>query len=213
METPQDPSPIEHRLREGLSRLALVLRADDWNRARHVGLTPTQLAILEMLEARAGLTVKEIASHLGVSQPTATDSIAALERKTAAVRRTGEADRRSTIVVATPAGIGMLQASRAIDGETGRAAGTLASDEQEALLVTLVRLITSLQEQQAIPIQRMCASCRYFAPFAHDDQAKPHHCRFVDAAFGQRELRIDCRDHDTADPASRAATWEAYQAG
>lgn len=213
METPRDPLPIEHRLREGLARLALVLRSDDWSRARQARLTPTQLTILELLEARAGLTVKDIALHLGVSQPTATDAIAALERKAAVERRLSDTDRRSSLVILASAGMAMLRASRSRDGETQRAIASLDADDQEALLVTLVRLITSLQDRQAIPVQRMCASCRHFAPFVHDDAGKPHHCRFVDAAFGQSELRIDCSDHETANPTFRAATWEAFQAG
>jgi hypothetical protein len=27
---------------------------------------------------------------------------------------------------------------------------------------------------------------------------RPHHCRFVDAPFGDSELRLDCVDHQTA---------------
>lgn len=58
------------------------MRSDDWNRAKTSGLNPTQLSILELLEGRKdGLGGKEIAANLGVSQPTATDSIVALERK------------------------------------------------------------------------------------------------------------------------------------
>jgi len=50
--------------------------------ARCHGLNPTQFAILALLEGRKdGLNVKEITARLGVSQPTATDSIAALEKK------------------------------------------------------------------------------------------------------------------------------------
>lgn len=76
MTTPKNPHAIDTRIREGLSRLATVLRVDDWNRAKAAGLNPTQLAILTLLDGRGarGLGVKEIAAHLGVSQPTATDS-------------------------------------------------------------------------------------------------------------------------------------------
>ncbi len=215
METPKPPFSMNHRIREGLSRIATVLRIDEWNRAKAAGINPTQLAILTLLEGRgdSGLGVKEIAAHLGVSQPTATDSINALERKGCLAKRPGESDRRAVRVVLTAEGSALLRTADIGEGLAGQAVGSLDEGEQEDLLLSLVRMIRHLQETDAIPVQRMCVSCRYFAPFAHPDAARPHHCHFVDAAFGQRELRIDCRDHEEADPASRAATREAFQTG
>jgi DNA-binding MarR family transcriptional regulator len=213
METLREPLSITHRLREGLERVATVLRGDRWSRATALSLNPTQLVILELLEARpVGLSVKAIAAHLGVSQPTATDSIAALARKGLVATREGESDRRALIVRLSPEGLALLEA----DGGCGRgeqALAMLGHGEQEALLSSLVKVIAHLQALDAIPVQRMCVNCRYFVPFAHPGAASPHHCKFVDAAFGQRDIRIDCRDHETADPASQAATWAAYQQG
>ncbi|MFK0384018.1 MarR family winged helix-turn-helix transcriptional regulator [Agrobacterium sp. NPDC090273] len=214
METPTNPTAIQHRIREGLSRIAMVMRADDWNRAKLAGINPTQLSILELLEGRkGGLSVKDIALHLAVSQPTATDSIGALERKGYVEKRQTANDRRGVSVGLTSEGVAALRAGGTVEGDAEQATGVLGGQEQEELLLTLVKMIRSLQEREAIPIQRMCASCRYFAPFVHTDAARPHHCNFVDAAFGQRELRIDCRDHETADPAIRAATWSAFVEG
>lgn len=199
------------------------MRNEDWNRAKASSLNPTQLSILELLEGRAdGLTVKEIAANLGVSQPTATDSITALERKELVAKMADQTDKRSVKVVTTPKGRQIIQAD-APRGVAQDAVGALADEEQEELLLSLVKMIRHLQEKDAIPIQRMCVSCRYFAPFAHSDAAqsgvarsgtaKPHHCHFVDAAFGQRDIRIDCREHEIADPALRAATWTAFEKG
>lgn len=214
METPTDPDTITHRLREALARVATVMRVDDWERAKQVGLNPTQLAILDLLEGRpGGLAVREIAAYLGVSQPTATDSINALERKGLVEKLPSSTDRRVVTVMLSAEGLRLSRHDNAAEGAADRAIKTLPAMELEMLLLTMVRLIRELQETNAIPIQRMCATCRHFAPFAQPGTARPHHCRFVDAAFGQRDLRIECRDHEIAAPASRAATWEAFQAG
>lgn len=211
METPKNPTSINHRLREALSRVATVLRVDDWERAKRAGINPTQLSILDLLEGRKdGLGVKEIAAHLGVSQPTATDSINALERKGFVVKRPIAGDRRAVAVGLTDEGRALLGPA-ALEGATGEAVAALDGEEQERLLLTLVKLIREFQKTDAIPVQRMCTTCKYFVPFAHRGEAQPHHCNFVDAAFGQRDIRIDCRDHQTADPASRAATWDVFQ--
>ncbi|MCY1144320.1 hypothetical protein OWR29_40535 [Actinoplanes sp. Pm04-4] len=45
----------------------------------------------------------------------------------------------------------------------------------------------------------MCLTCRFFVPEAHPESpGHPHHCNFVDAAFGDAELRVTCPDHETA---------------
>jgi DNA-binding MarR family transcriptional regulator len=214
METPRDPTSMNHRIREGLSRIATTMRMDEWNRAKSSKLNPTQSSVLELLEGRReGLGVKEIAASLGVSQPTATDSIAALERKGLVAKRNVDGDKRALRVGITLEGLSTLESGKSIESLTEQAVDALAEHEQQDLLTTLVKMIRHLQEVDAIPIQRMCVSCRYFAPFAHSDASQPHHCNFVDAAFGQEDIRIDCREHETADPASRAATWDAFQQG
>ena len=215
METPNNPHSINYRIREGLSRVGMAMRVDDWSRAKATGLNPTQLAILGLLEGRGedGLGVKEVAAHLGVSQPTATDSINALERKGLIEKRPGASNKRAVRVALTPDGLATLQAADREKSLAEQAVGALGAGAQQDLLLTLITMIRHLQETDAIPVQRMCVSCRYFAPNAHKDAARPHHCKFVDAAFGQRDLRIDCRDHLEADPASRAATWDAFQPG
>ncbi len=207
--------PLPARIADGLTRVAAAMRADEWQAAEAGGLTPTQMHVLRFVAGRdpVGVRVKEIAADLGVTQPTATDAIAALERKGHVHRAPSVADRRAVTVTITDSGIALLhQASDAAGAALAAVAG-LDAAEQERLLMSLVRVIRNLQEAGAIPIQRMCATCRYFRPHVHDDAAAPHHCAFVDAAFGSRDFRVDCREHETADPAARAATWAAFTTG
>ena len=213
METPKDPTSIDNRISEGLTRIAIAMRSDEWSKAEKAGLKPTQLAILEFLAGRDSARVKEIAAHLGVSQPTATDSIAALERKGLVAKASAHGDKRATAIRITAEGKAAFGFVSPIETAAMEAARSLSPGEQEGLLLSLVKMIRHLQEADAIPIQRMCTSCRYFRPYQHSGAAKPHHCNFVNAAFGRNELRIDCRDHETADPATRAATWDAFEKG
>lgn len=212
METPTASKSLTYRIHEGLERIATALRSDDWASARAVGVNPAQFAILSTLEGQAtGLSVQAITTQLGVSQPSATDSISALERKGFVSRSRSPHDRRSVLVVLTEEGLSALSDARATRSTAERAAGSLDLDQQQQLLVSLVAMIRHMQETGAIPIQRMCVSCRYFRPYAHADAAQPHHCTFVDAAFGQQDLRIDCREHETADPSVRSANWAEFQ--
>jgi len=211
METPHDPHSINYRIREGLARIATIMRVDEWNRAKTMGLNPTQLAILTALDGRAGgLSVTDVAAHLGISQPTATDSLNALEKKSLVERRASAEDRRAVRVHLTTDGARMLQ-SHQPNSLAERAVASLESGQHEQLLLLLVTMIRELQEQNAIPQQRMCVSCQYFSPYEHTGSAQPHHCRFVDAAFGQSELRIDCRDQLPSDPQKRASDWNMFR--
>ena len=74
----------------------------------------------------------------------------------------------------------------------------------------LIGLIRALQVARAIPVQRMCVTCAHFRPHAHDDADSPHHCAFVDAAFGDAALRIDCGDHEDAAEEDLAQIWARF---
>src|SRR3546814_1012694 len=70
----------------------------------------------------------------------------------------------------------------------------LDDGERAAFLKGLTKMIGALQTRGTIPVQRMCVSCAHFRPNVHSDAATPHHCAFVDAAFGDASLRLDCDD-------------------
>ena len=208
-----DSAPLPARLRDGLDRIAAVLRADQWSASNAVGLNPTQVHVLAFLAGRdkAGIRVKEIAAHLGVSQPTATDCIAALERKSFVLKSVAADDARAVGVRISGSGREILKAVGLAGSATETALAQLAPGEQAELLLLLIKLVRSLQLAGAIPVQRMCVTCRHFTPNTYPDAEKPHHCAFVNAAFGDRHLRLDCGDHEPADPAEQAATWTAFE--
>ncbi|MFC5005630.1 hypothetical protein ACFPIJ_48380 [Dactylosporangium cerinum] len=66
---------------------------------------------------------------------------------------------------------------------------------QARLLRMVTTRITQLQREGRIPVSRMCLSCRFFDGYRHPGTEAPHHCWFVDAPFGYRELRLHCPDH------------------
>jgi DNA-binding MarR family transcriptional regulator len=208
-------APISNRLRDGLDRIGSLLRSEQWSATTALGLNPTQSSALAFLAGRnaEAVRVKEIAAQLGVSQPTATDSIAALERKHLVKKTAAAHDARSVGVQITSQGRKMLKAIGMSASATEQSLKALAPREQTDLLLLLIKLIRSLQVKGSIPVQRMCVTCRHFRPNIYSDAGNPHHCAFVNAAFGDQHLRLDCNDHESADPASQAATWSAFNKG
>ncbi|MCA4918401.1 MAG: MarR family transcriptional regulator [Roseomonas sp.] len=201
-------------MREGFERIALVLRSDLWMASGKAGLNPTQAQALALLAERAGgLRAKEIAAHLAVSPPTIADTLAALERKGLVARAPDPADARAMRVMLTDEGQKVGRALAQSKSQVTTALAMLSPDQQADLLLSQIRIIRSLQLAGAIPEQRICVSCRHFRPNAYPGAAQPHHCAFVNAAIGDRDLRLDCGEHEAADPSLQSANWVAFDTG
>ncbi len=206
--------PLVTRLRDGFDRIAFVQRADLWAAAVDAGLNPTQAQVLGLLAGRPdGLRPKEVAAHLAVSAASTADTLSALVRKKLVRRDADPSDARAAIVRATTTGLRLGKDIAKAASQVADALAMLTPVAQEGLLLTQIALIRQLQIAGAIPLQRMCLSCRHFRPRVHPQAAKPHHCAFVDAAIGGRDLRLDCGEHDAADPDIQAANWATFAKG
>ena len=194
----------------GLERIAAFLREERWRAAEELGLTPTQIAILSFLEQRGPQRGQAVARQLGVRQPTASDASEALLRKGFLRKAPDPGDRRAVLFGLTAKGRKTAARLASVPAALAGSLEALPGEDRAALARLLTLLIRSLQEQGAIEPQRLCATCRYFRPNAHNDAAKPHHCAFVDAAFGDADLRHDCGDHDEADDALKRANWTRF---
>lgn len=188
-----DPGSIADRLATGLAKIGLALKQQHRASSTDVGLSATQAQILvALMEKTRG--VSELASHVGVGVATVSESVTALEAKGLVVRSEHPSDGRSVIVETTPAGDARIAEIAGWPDFLVEAIDHLSPEQQRVMLGATVELIRSLQEQGRIPIARMCVSCTYFRPDLHDDRVRPHHCAFVDAAFGDGEIRVDCAD-------------------
>ena len=204
------PDAIAKRIAFGLGRLALALKAKAWKGAADEGITPTQGEVLARLaEASSGLRLGDLAQQLGVSAPTASDAVSTLVSKSLVEKRPGD-DKRSVTLKLTKEGRRI--AARANDWTEFlvEATETLDDPECEEFLVALIKIIRVLQERGDISPQRMCVTCEYFRPHIHRDAVNPHHCAFIDTAFGAASLRLSCSDHGELDIKGREEQWNRF---
>ncbi|RTL79602.1 MAG: MarR family transcriptional regulator [Hyphomicrobiales bacterium] len=199
-------------MRDGLDRICAVMRADQWAIAGTAGLNPTQAHVLTYIAGRAekGVRVGAIAAQLGVSQPTATDSVAALVRKGLLTKAPDPEDARAVAMRITQAGRDIVRGIGLVITATERALETLSDQEQTELLQLVIKTIRALQIAGALSPQRMCVTCRYFRPNVHNESKTPHHCDYVGAAFGAQSLRLDCIDHEALSPSDEAVLWRSF---
>lgn len=205
-----DARPSQTHIAFGLSRLGAAMRADAWRKSDETGITPTQGQILSHLAARGPVRTGAIAAALQVSQPTASDAIAALSRKGLLTRRPDPHDARASQLRLTAKGRRVASEAAALPAELGQAIEALDAVEQATLLRSLTKMIRTLQQNGAIAPQRFCINCVHFRPYMHSDAAAPHHCAFVDAAFGDAALRLDCGDHVEAGEADQTERWSRF---
>lgn len=206
------PAVPERSVVTGLAKIGLALRQEAWAAASGHGLHPTQAQILALLRMRPR-SLSEVAAELGVTAPTASKSVAALVRKRLVAKRRSSSDGRVLQLTPTPRGERVALATALWPDEFLAAAEDLSAEEQAVLLRSLTKILRRLQEQGRISTTRMCATCRFFRPYAHDDRERPHHCALVDAAFGERALRLECDEHEPAPVDEAESIWKRFASG
>jgi DNA-binding MarR family transcriptional regulator len=102
MQTTSAPD-LAHRLRPVIARLGRRLRQEAGG-----ALSPSQGAALATIAAHGPLTPSELAARERIQRPTATRVLARLEEAGLLQRAGDPADRRSSLVTATPAGHALL---------------------------------------------------------------------------------------------------------
>jgi DNA-binding MarR family transcriptional regulator len=205
----QTSDALEQRIATGLHKIGLALRHQTWLAASAHGLSPTQGQILAALATDGPLTGSELGERLGVTLPTISDSAHALVEKGLVSKRPDERHPRASLLELTRAGRKRAMSVRSWPEFLAVAVGTLPATEKQAFLAALVKMIRALQEKGQIPLSRMCLTCVYFRPRAHDGPL-PHHCAFVDAPMADQHLRLDCGEQEEAPSTQREEAWARF---
>jgi DNA-binding MarR family transcriptional regulator len=205
--------PLPQALAGALRRLAQLAHTSSWSQWAAQRLTPTQRRILELLASRReSLTLSAVARELGVTPATACDSVAALEAKGFVRKRRSEVDGRALALLLTSEGRHSVMQLASLPDPLQSAFESLSEPEQETLYRTTIKMIRGLQESGALPPSRMCVGCRHFEPFRDTDSAAtPHYCHLIDAALGDRHLRIDCPEYEGSDAETQKSLWLRFE--
>lgn len=210
----QESDALPRKVGTGLSKLGQALRSQAWKGAGSQGLTPTQgqvLAFLASIEPKQGAArLAEVAEALGITRPTASEAVGALVRKGLVAKERDPDDSRAVALRLTEEGRAQAGQAALWPDFLLAAVDDLEAAEQQVFYRALIKMIRSLQQRGQIPLSQMCVTCRFFQPGVHDDAERPHHCAFVDAPFGERDLRLDCPDHVAAKPPLQEANWSRF---
>jgi|SRR5688572_13009765 DNA-binding MarR family transcriptional regulator len=179
----------------GIERLSALLRAQSWSEDGTPPLHPAQRSLLLALAGNAqGLRSGELATRLGVSAPSVSESLRTLEAKGWVRRRPDPDDGRAWRMSLTASGkrlAGRLQDPAAGLGPLLRA---LPERELGQFLRAIQLMMREAQQLGMASGLRTCLGCEFFRPYASSDPKQPHFCAYVGAPFGDAQLRVDCAD-------------------
>lgn len=188
---------LDQRLAGALERVGHVTRTMLSRQAYVDGVSPLQLQLLLRLEAAmARPRVSDLAVELDVSQATISEALAALRRKGLVAKEQDPADRRNSVFTTTPAGVELRDRLAEWDRPLTARLAPLSEDEKGTALRVVLGLIADLQTDGVINVARTCMTCRYFDGVSHPSEPAPYHCLLLDTAFGDPQLRVDCREHE-----------------
>lgn len=195
---------LDDRVAFALAKVgALLVQREREDADRH-GLYPTQLRILDHALADEGrATPSELALVQGVSLATISDSLAAMESKGLITRERSTQDARRVVIRLTARGRRIANHRRGNASLLTQLAGSLQPHEQTALLAATQKLVAALQNERQAPTNAMCINCTFFRANAYGGAIKPHHCAFLDVAFGNAQLQTNCPDFEVGTPATR----------
>lgn len=194
----------------GFSKLSQAMKNKSWERGSQRKISPTQGQILAYLAGRrkeAVTSLSDIVDHLGVTPATVSDAVRILAEKGFIKKRTGVDDKRLINHTLTIQGVKLAQEVSEWPDFMNQALDVLPAEDHERLFLILVKMIRQLQVRNEIPVSKMCVTCQYFRPNMYSDDQRPHHCAFVNAPFGNKDLRLECPDHQEADSQILDKNW------
>lgn len=165
---------------EAFERICRAYRAALTRAATSMGLSQLQAAILETVYEAGEVTVGELAGLLGVSQPTVSDALKALESK--GLLRRKRIGRR-TVQTLTDKGRLVL---RELQKWKIPAREGLQGLDLEGLYMELLRYISNLQRSGFIEA-RVCLTCKYYR--------EGNYCALLKKKLDVLELRVNCPDY------------------
>lgn len=180
------------KLLTALGALSVSLKAVLQDVATESGVSLLQIQVVLALNNSAPCRMGYIASRLGVTRATASDAVAAAERKGLVDRCPDPEDGRGVIVGMSPLGrdlanqVGVRLAPFFTPDEA-----TSQADQSTALRVLLAE-IRRMRQAGIETTLKCCTTCVHYQPGEGDGGAR---CHLLDVELADDMLRVNCPDH------------------
>ncbi|TXH52839.1 MAG: MarR family transcriptional regulator [Bacteroidia bacterium] len=184
-------SSLDNKIVAGLERLSQVFRILLWEKAKQYSLSPIQIQLLIFIQHHSvdKTTVSYLAQEFNFTKPTISDAIKVLEQKNLIRKNIDGKDTRSYTIQLTVSG-------KKIVSETENFANPITeiitkSNEADKLILweNISNLISLLNRQEIISVQRTCYNCSHFTT-----KNKNPFCSLLNQKLLTKDIRIDCEE-------------------
>lgn len=185
---------LESKIVAALERVSQAFRVLLWQESKEYALTPIQVQVLIFLlhHSKEKRTVTYLAAEFNMTKATISDAIKALEQKNLIGREYQPDDNRSYIIQLTKKGKDIAANASLFTNEIKVPIEKLHPDDKENLLLSLLGVISHLNQSGVITIQRMCFSCTHYQA---SNKGQQHFCRLLNKPLHTTDLRVDCPEH------------------
>jgi DNA-binding MarR family transcriptional regulator len=185
----------ESKIVASLERISQAFRVLLWRESKEFSLSPIQVQVLIFLlhHSEEKRKVSYLADEFNMTKATISDTIKVLEKKELITKDPEPHDSRSFIIHLTPAGTETARENALFTKEIRTPINKMSADDKETLLLNLLNIISHLNRNGVITIQRMCMNCKYYQSA---ENGQLHFCQLLNQRLHNTELRIDCPEHE-----------------
>lgn len=193
-EPEQQINSIDSKIVASLERISQAFRVLLWQESKEFTLSPIQIQVLIFLlhHSPEKRKVSYLADEFNLTKATISDSVKILEEKRFITKEYDAIDSRSYMIHLTKKGKDIAAKAGFFTKEIRQPIINLNQDNKENLLLSLLGVISHLNQAGVITVQRMCKSCAYYRPSAN---GQTHFCNLLNQPLRDIDLRIDCPEH------------------
>lgn len=160
--------------------------------AKKQNLSPIQVQILIFIDSHTMeySTVSYLATEFSLTKATLSDSVKTLVNKNLVQKTIHPDDTRSSRLKLTTKGHNVVSDLKNFPDSLLRSVEGLSEKDQIQFWSLLRSLLTSLQKDGVIGLQRMCFCCVHYTTLQNR-----HYCNHLKTHLADEELRVDCPDH------------------
>lgn len=193
---------LDARIVAALERLVQALHRALWAVAWEKNLSVTQAQVVLYLQTHGdeAITITDLARRFGLKHATLSDAVRVLVAKGLLKRRPQPNDARAGRLRLSRPGRAAARSLANWAKQVQQQVAKLSPAAKVQLLGTLLELIGGLQRAGTISVARMCTTCLFHEANRYANPDAPHHYRLLDQPLQLVELRVECPDHQPAEP-------------
>lgn len=186
-------SSLDNKVVAGLERLGQVFRILLWEKAKVHSLSPIQIQLLIFIHhhSQDKSTISYLAQEFNLTKPTISDAIKVLEQKKLMKKIIDGEDTRSYTIQLTAAGKKIVTDAEDFTSPLTDILATTSSSDKVAMWGAITQLVTQLNKQEVISVQRTCFNCIHLAK-----KDKTHFCNLMNQKLGTDGIRLDCGEFE-----------------